>query len=75
MKKRISIEQKKAVEQKYKLQKAIELITDSINHFEDESMLYVSVWLSVAGDYCKEVAKEMEENEQWRRKKKCGKWK
>ena len=45
--------------QKYQLRKAIELITDSINLFQKTKSKHIDIWLSVAGDYCKEVAKEI----------------
>lgn len=46
-------------EQKYKLRKAAELITDSIKQYQDTNPKIISVWLSVAADYCHEIAKEM----------------
>ena len=44
-------------EQKYKLEKAKELIEDSLDDRVDYK--FISVWLSVAGDYCKDVSKEL----------------
>lgn len=44
-------------EQKYKLNKAIELIRDSIESETNNRIL--SVWLLVAGDYCNEIAEEI----------------
>lgn len=46
-------------EQKYKLRKTAELIADSMKQYQGTSPKIISVWLSVAGDYCHEVAKEM----------------
>jgi len=43
--------------QKYKLGKAKELIEDSLDDCDDYK--FISVWLSVAGDYCKDVSKEL----------------
>jgi len=40
--------------QKYKLGKAKELIEDSLD--DCVNYKFISVWLSVAGDYCKEVS-------------------
>lgn len=45
-------------EQIYKLRKAIELINDSLRS-ESVNVKIISTWLSVAGGYCKEVAKEI----------------
>lgn len=50
-------------EQKYKLLKAIENIKDTINLEQETNSCILSVWLSVTGDYCKEVAKEIGNNE------------
>ena len=47
-------------EQVFKLEKAMELISDSIKR-SDASRKIVSVWLSVASSYCKQVAKELKE--------------
>lgn len=44
--------------QKYQLEKAIELIEDALSN-EDANLKFLAVGLSVAGDYCKEIAKEM----------------
>jgi hypothetical protein len=43
-------------EQKYKLQKAIESITDSLKEEKVTDPKIISIWLSVASDYCREVA-------------------
>jgi len=43
-------------EQEYKLRKAFGLILDSLNQSDEPK---ISTWLSVAGDYCKEVAEEL----------------
>ena len=48
--------------QKYKLQKVIELVTDALNNSQNISPKIMSVWFSVAGDYCNEVAKEIGNN-------------
>jgi len=47
-------------EQRYKLNKVIELVNDSLDEREYNFKI-ISVWLSVAGDYCEEVAKEIME--------------
>ena len=49
-------------EQKYKLQKAIYLIEDALNN-KDTNLKFLAIGLSVAGDYCKEIAKETGNNE------------
>ena len=50
-------------EQIYKLQKAMELINDSIGNTNmlrpSIKLKIISTWLSVAGDYCKQVAEEL----------------
>ena len=48
-------------EQKYKIQKVVELATDTLNNYQNTDPKIISVWLSVAGDYCNEVAKEIGE--------------
>ena len=42
--------------QKYKLRKAITLITNSLDLEESTNPKILSVQLSVASDYCKEIA-------------------
>jgi len=46
-------------EQTRKLQQAMLLIQDAIE--QNVQSKYRAVWLSVAGDYCKQVADELEE--------------
>lgn len=48
-------------EQKYKIQKVVELATNTLNNYQNTKPKIISVWLSVAGDYCNEVAKEINE--------------
>lgn len=45
--------------QKYQLEKAIQLIEDALRNKEDSNLKFLAVGLSVAGDYCKEIAKEI----------------
>ena len=44
-------------EQRYKLEKALLLISDVISRDAENKLK--SVWLSVAGGYCKDVADEL----------------
>ncbi|MCK4328764.1 hypothetical protein KAX02_02870 [candidate division WOR-3 bacterium] len=46
-------------EQTYKLEKAIQLIEDTLRLQNETNSRVMAVWLSVAGDYCSEVAKEL----------------
>jgi len=46
-------------EQTRKLQQAMLLIQDAIK--QNVQSKYKTVWLSVAGDYCKEVAEALDE--------------
>ena len=48
-------------EQRYKLNKAIDLISDSILRASrgEAKPKIISTWLSVAGDYCHEIAEDL----------------
>ena len=45
-------------EQRYKMEKAIELIKDVLTHDATNTAI-LATWLGVAGDYCHEVADEI----------------
>ena len=47
--------------QTYKLKKAIQNIEDTLRLQNETNLRIMAVWLSVAGDYCNEVAKEIKE--------------
>ena len=46
-------------EQRYKLERVLILVRDSLEQYQNTDNKIISVWLSVAGDYCKEVADEI----------------
>jgi len=48
-------------QQKYELEKAKELIEDSLICQNTRSNKILSTWLSVAGDYCRQVAEELKD--------------
>lgn len=50
-------------EQKHKLRKVLELVENILGKEDDMNFQFSSVELSVAGDYCKEVAKEIGKND------------